>query len=46
MIGTAFLVSAAAAATPCESLAVRLTDATITSAGVVPEVGPPARGAG
>src|SRR3979490_3116206 len=45
---TAFLLlAAAAAATPCESLAtLKLADATITSAVVVPEGPPPARGAG
>src|SRR5205823_2967629 len=47
MIGTAFLLLAAAAATPCESLAnLKLADATITSAVAVPEGPPPARGAG
>jgi len=41
------LLLAAAAATPCESLAtLKLADATITSAVVVPEGPPPARGAG
>src|SRR5437867_4042993 len=46
MIGTALLLLAAAAATPCESLAsLKLTDATITGAAVVPEGPPPARGA-
>ena len=47
MIGTAFLLLAAAAATPCESLAtLKLAEATITSAVVVPEGPPPARGSG
>jgi feruloyl esterase len=47
MIGTAFLLFAAAAATPCESLAsLKFPDATITSAAVVPEGPPPARAAG
>src|ERR1700704_4904332 len=48
MTGSAFLLlAAAAAATPCESLAtLTLADATITSAVVVPEGPPPARGAG
>ena len=48
MIAIAFLLlAAAAAATPCESLAtLKLTDATITSAVLVPEGPPPARGAG
>src|SRR5438876_753504 len=49
MIGSIALVllgAAAAAATPCENLAsLKLADATITSAVVVPE-GPPQRGAG
>ncbi len=46
MTGIAFLLLAAAAATPCESLAsLKLADATITSAVVVPEGPPPARGA-
>jgi feruloyl esterase len=46
MIGAAFLLLAAAAATPCESLAsLKFPDATITSAAVVPEGPPPARGA-
>ena len=44
MLGTALLLFAAAA-TPCENLAsLRLTDATITSAVIVPEGLPPARG--
>ena len=49
MIGSiAFvLLGAAAAATPCENLAtLKLSDATITSAVVVPEGPPPARGGG
>jgi Tannase and feruloyl esterase len=49
MIGTiAFvLLGAAAAATPCENLAtLKISDATITSAVVVPEGPPPARGGG
>src|SRR6266581_509337 len=47
MIGSAFLLLAAVAATPCESLAsLTFTDATMTSAVVVPEGPPPARGAG
>src|ERR1700704_6336287 len=48
MTGSAFLLlAAAAAATPCENLAtLKLADATITSAVVVPEGPPPARGAG
>jgi feruloyl esterase len=49
MIGSiAFvLLGAAAAATPCENLtAIKFKDATITSAVVVPEGPPPARGAG
>src|SRR5882762_5956084 len=48
MTGSAFLLlAAAAAATPCESLTtLKLADATITSAVVVPEGPPPARGAG
>jgi len=46
MIGSALLLLAAAAAMPCESLAsLKLADATITSAAVVPEGPPPARGA-
>src|SRR5439155_22233114 len=49
MIGSIALVllgAAAAAATPCENLAsLKLADATITNAVVVPE-GPPQRGAG
>ncbi|HXI32288.1 MAG TPA: tannase/feruloyl esterase family alpha/beta hydrolase [Vicinamibacterales bacterium] len=46
MTGTALLLLAAAAATPCESLTtLKLADATITSAVVVPEGPPPARGA-
>jgi feruloyl esterase len=46
VIATALLLFAAAT-TPCESLAsLRLTDATITSAVVVPEGPPPARGSG
>jgi feruloyl esterase len=46
MLGTALLIFAAAA-TPCENLAsLRLTDATITSAVIVPEGPPPARGSG
>src|SRR6266487_3281926 len=46
MIGTALLLLATAAATPCESLAsLKLTDATITGAAIVPEGPPPARGA-
>src|SRR5262245_51753497 len=49
MIGTALLLLAAVGsttATPCESVAsLKLTDATITSAAVVPEGPPPARGA-
>jgi len=45
MTGTALLLLAAAAATPCESLTtLKLADATITSAVVVPEGPPPARG--
>ena len=44
MLGTALLLFAAAA-TPCDNLAsLRLADATITSAVVVPEGPPPARG--
>src|SRR2546425_2665065 len=47
MTGSAFLLLAAAAATPCESLTtLKLADATVTSAVVVPEGPPPARGAG
>src|SRR5947208_12184053 len=47
MTGSAFLLLAAVAATPCESLAtLKLADTTITSAVVVPEGPPPARGAG
>src|SRR5882672_3219156 len=47
MTGSAFLLLAAAAATPCESLTtLKLSDATVTSAVVVPEGPPPARGAG
>ncbi len=49
MIGSiAFvLLGAAAAATPCENLAtLKISDATITSAVVVPEGPPPARGGG
>src|SRR6478672_10701482 len=50
MIGSIALVllgAAAAAATPCENLAsLKLADATITSAVVVPEGPPPQRGAG
>jgi feruloyl esterase len=47
MTGTALLLLAAAAATPCESLAtLKLTDAAITTAVVVPEGPPPTRGAG
>ena len=47
MIGVAFLLLGAAAATPCESLtSLKLADTTITSAVVVPEGPPPARGAG
>ena len=48
MTGSAFLLlAAAAAATPCESLTtLKLADATVTSAVVVPEGPPPARGAG
>jgi len=46
MLGTALLL-VAAAATPCENLAsLRLADATITSAVIVPEGPPPARGSG
>src|SRR4051794_31840025 len=46
MTGIAFLLLAAASAAPCESLAaLKLTDATVTSAVVVPEGPPPARGA-
>jgi len=46
MLGTALLLFAAAA-TPCENLAsLRLADATITSAVIVPEGPPPARGSG
>jgi feruloyl esterase len=46
MIASALLLFAAAA-TPCESLAsLKFTDATITSAVVVPEGPPPARGTG
>src|SRR5262245_24404053 len=46
MLGTALLLIAAAATT-CENLAsLKLADATITSAAVVPEGPPPARGAG
>jgi feruloyl esterase len=41
------LMTATASATPCENLnTLRLSDATITSAAVVPEGPPPARGAG
>src|SRR6185295_7924840 len=44
MLGTALLLFAAAA-TPCENLAsLKLADATITSAVIVPEGPPPARG--
>ena len=50
MIGSIALVllgAAAGAATPCENLAsLKLADATITSAVVVPEGPPPQRGAG
>ncbi len=49
MIGSfAFLLlSAAVATTPCESLAtLKISDATITSATVIPEGPPPARGGG
>ena len=47
MTGIALLLLAAASATPCEGLAaLKLTDATVTSAVVVPEGPPPARGAG
>jgi feruloyl esterase len=47
MTGTALLLLAAAAATPCESLVtLKLTDAVITTAVVAPEGPPPARGAG
>src|SRR5207248_3392131 len=47
MTGSAFLLLAAVAATPCESLAtLKLAEATITSAVVVPEGPPPARGSG
>jgi feruloyl esterase len=46
MLATALLV-VAAASTPCENLtSLKLADATITSAVVVPEGPPPARGAG
>src|SRR5438128_8122638 len=46
MLGTALLL-VAAAATPCENLAsLRLADATITSAVIVREGPPPARGSG
>jgi feruloyl esterase len=46
MLGTALLLFAAAA-TPCENLAsLRLADATITGAVIVPEGPPPARGSG
>src|SRR5438128_11723667 len=48
MTASAFLLLAAAvAATPCESLAtLKFADAAITSAVVVPEGPPPARGSG
>ena len=47
MTASAFLLLAAVAATPCENLtSLKLPDATITSAVVVPEGPPPARGAG
>lgn len=47
MIASAFLILAAASATPCDNLtSIRFSDATITSAAVVPEGPPPARGAG
>src|SRR6266852_5152330 len=48
MTGAFLLLAAAtASATPCESLAtLKLSDATITSAVVVPEGPPPARGRG
>jgi feruloyl esterase len=47
MTGIAALLLAAAAAAPCESLAsLKIADVTITSAVVVPEGPPPARGTG
>src|SRR5262245_21324651 len=46
-IAFALLGAAAVAGTPCENLAsLKLSDATITSAVVVPEGPPPARGGG